>query len=224
MKRLGRVFWNNLQTFRVPSPMGFGLIFAVALLSLEGYRIAVAQETMDAYKLARDAQQGRKIAPVSLNMDGKSPDLVYIGSYLVNGQMGCSSCHTCPTYKGSDPFKLGTLLGPLATRASVVNTTNYMGGGVPFPGKISALVGSVLSAPNLTPDAKGLPGGMTYEDFKDAMQNGETSSKRGHVLQVMPWPVYQNLHEQDLVSIYQYLSAIPPAKPGICSATDETGR
>ena len=224
MKRLLRPLLHVALSPFKHRAIGFSVIFGLAFLSLEGYRFAIAQETQGAYKLARDAQQGKQIAPVPLNMDGKSADLVYTGSYLVNGQMGCNSCHTCPAYKGSDPFKLGTLLGPLSNRPSVVNTANYMAGGVPFPGKGVAFAGSVIAAPNLTPDSKGLPGGMTYDDFKDAMQNGSASSKPGHVLQVMPWPIYQNLHEQDLVAIYQYLSAIPPAKPGICSVNDETGR
>lgn len=55
---------------------------------------------------------------------------------------------------------------------------------------------------------------MTYDDFKNAMQNGEVSRKPGHVLQVMPWPVYRKLYENDLNAIYQYLTAIPPAQLG----------
>jgi hypothetical protein len=31
----------------------------------------------------------------------------------------------------------------------------------------------------------------------------------GSLLQIMPWPSYHNLTDQDLRSIYEYLSAIP---------------
>jgi hypothetical protein len=86
---------------------------------------------------------------------------------------------------------------------------------VPFQG--------VLAGTNLTPDSSGQPGGLTYDDFKEAMQNGAVSSKPGHVLQVMPWPEFRNLYENDLVAIYEYLSAIPPAQPGLCSKPGETG-
>jgi hypothetical protein len=66
---------------------------------------------------------------------------------------------------------------------------------------------------------------MTYDDFKNAMQNGEVSRKPGHVLQVMPWPVYRKMYENDLNAIYQYLSALPPAQPGgSCTAPGQAGQ
>ncbi len=34
------------------------------------------------------------------------------------------------------------------------------------------------------------------------------------LLQVMPWPTYQEMTEHELRAIYEYLSAIPPATPG----------
>jgi len=33
------------------------------------------------------------------------------------------------------------------------------------------------------------------------------------LLQVMPWPVYQDLTDRDLRAIYEYLRAIPHAEP-----------
>jgi hypothetical protein len=35
----------------------------------------------------------------------------------------------------------------------------------------------------------------------------------GPLLQVMPWPTYQNLSDRDLLAIYTYLSAIPAIRP-----------
>jgi hypothetical protein len=190
-----------------------------------GYHVAIAQQTLDAYKFGRDAQQGKKIAPVPLNLEGKNPEIVYLGSYLVNGQGGCNGCHTCPSYKGVDPSKTGgNGIGP-PDSPGPVNTANYLAGGTPFPGRGVPFQGSVLAAPNLTPDSSGLPGGMTYDDFKNAMQNGEVSRKPGHVLQVMPWPVYRKMYENDLNAIYQYLSALPPAQPGgSCTAPGQAGQ
>jgi hypothetical protein len=195
---------------------------AVAL-AFVGYQFASGQETLDSYKFSRDAQQGKKIAPVTVNLKDKNPDLVYLGSYLVNGAGGCNSCHTCPTYRGNDPYRVG---GPglgSANNPAPINSANYLAGGTAFPGRGVPFQGSVITAPNLTPDSAGLPGGMTYDDFKNAMQNGEVSKKPGHVLQVMPWPLYRNLYENDLAAIYQYLSAIPPAQPGTCTGTDQAG-
>ena len=192
-----------------------------ALASLVGYRLARGQETMGAYQFSRAAQQGRAIAPVKLDMTGKNPELVYIGSYLVNAQLGCNSCHTCPSYRGVDPFSVGGLSLGIAPNPGPINAANYLAGGVPFPGKGKPFVGSILAAANLTPDDSGLPGGLSYDDFKDAMEHGSVSKKPGHILQVMPWPQYRNLYENDLVAIYQYLSAIPPAQPGVCTQAAE---
>ena len=44
------------------------------------------------------------IAPVPLNLRGKNPALVGLGSYLVNAVGGCNDCHTNPPYAtGGDP-------------------------------------------------------------------------------------------------------------------------
>ena len=105
-----------------------------------------------------------------------------------------------------------------------VNANFFLGGGTPFPsapGKSAK--GGVVTSPNITPDSNGLPGGLSYDDFKSAMQNGTVSTQPGHVLQVMPWPTLHNLYENDLVAIYQYLSAIPPAQSGTCTGAGQTG-
>ena len=188
------------------------LVAAAATTIIIGYDVARAQETQDAYKYSRDAQQGKQITPVPVNLMGKNPDLVYLGSYLVNGQGGCNSCHTCPSYRGNNPF-IGGGAGLGAGKPAPVNAANYLAGGTSFPGNGPG-GNKAVAAPNLTPDSSGLPGGMTYDDFKNAMQNGMVSSKPGHVLQVMPWPVFRNLYENDLIAIYQYLSAIPSAQAG----------
>jgi hypothetical protein len=52
---------------------------------------------------AQDANQGNEyvkiqlgfaIAPVPLNLVGKAPALVGLGSYIVNAQADCNGCHT----------------------------------------------------------------------------------------------------------------------------------
>jgi hypothetical protein len=198
------------------------LVSTGATVAIIGYDMARGQENLDSYKYSRDAQQGKQISPVRVNLMDKNPDLVYLGSYLVNGQGGCNSCHTCPSYRGNNPFTSGGA-GLGAGRPAPVNAANYLAGGTTFPGRGAPASGAVLAAPNLTPDSSGLPGGMTYDEFKRAMQDGMVSSKPGHVLQVMPWPVFRNLYENDLVAIYQYLSAIPSAQPGgTCTSPGQT--
>ena len=37
------------------------------------------------------------------------------------------------------------------------------------------------------------------------------------ILQVMPWPIFRNMTDHDILAIYTYLTAIPHAEPGMCS-------
>lgn len=157
----------------------------------------------------RRVVRGFLIAPVPLNLPGKNAALVGLGSYIVNAAGGCNDCHTNPPYApGGDPF-----LG----QPKQVNAAHYLAGGMPFGPFVSR---------NLTPDENGLPAGLTRDQFFQVMRTGvdlkkippHVPSEENDLLQVMPWPVYQDLTETDLAAIYEYLRAIPPAQPG--TATD----
>jgi hypothetical protein len=146
-------------------------------------------------------QRGFAIAPVQLRLRGKNLALVGLGSYLVNGAGGCNDCHTNPPYAvGGDPF-----LG----QPKRINADHYLAGGVAF---------GPFTSRNITPDENGLPAGLTYEQFRQVMRTGidldQEHPQISPLLQVMPWPVFQNLVERDLRAIYEYLSAIPHAEPG----------
>ena len=142
-----------------------------------------------------EVQRGLAIAPVQLNLRGKNRSLVGKGSYLVNAGGGCNDCHTNPSYvEGGNPF-----LG----EPEQINTQHYLAGGTPF--------GPVLRSRYLTPDGQGRPAGLTFEEFKTVLRTGKRLG--GQPLQVMPWPVYGKLTDQDLRAIYEYLRAIPPAQP-----------
>lgn len=156
-------------------------------------------------------RRGLQIAPVHLNLEGRNRARVGFGSYLVNAVAGCNDCHTCPSYApGHDPY--GPPFGPPGGGDGLVNAANYLAGGVPFnpPGVV---------APNITPDAvTGLPEGHTFEEFERLIRTGHDPDDPAHILQVMPWPVFRHMNDEDLRSIYEYLSAIPPAQPGRCVA------
>jgi hypothetical protein len=66
---------------------------------------------------------------------------------------------------------------------------------------------------------------MTFDQFKLVIRTGIDLDKAhpqfGPLLQVMPWPVYQSMTDQDLRAIYEYLSAIPPAQPGSCTGAGQ---
>ena len=151
---------------------------------------------------AQRIERGYAIAPVRLNLRNKDLVLVGLGSYLVNAAGGCNDCHTNPPYAaGGDPFE---------GQPKKVNATNYLAGGVSF--------GPFFTSRNLTPDDNGRPAGLTLAQFRQVMRTG-IDLKNAHpqispLLQVMPWPVYQDLLDRDLRAIYEYLRAIPHAEPG----------
>jgi len=151
----------------------------------------------EAHRIAR----GFRIAPVRLDLAGKDPLLVGLGSYLVNTG-GCNDCHTNPSFApGGDPFR---------GEPEQINVANYLAGGATFGPFVSR---------NLTPaPTSGLPAGLTAPQFVETIRTGR-DMKQLHpeispLLQVMPWPVYKDLTDHDLRAMYEYLRAIPHAEPG----------
>ena len=143
-----------------------------------------------------EVQIGFSIAPVKLNLEDKDPELVGLGSYIVNAQGACNDCHTCPSYApGHNPF-------PPVGGDGQINAATYLAGGVDF--------GPVTSA-NLPPDANGRPEGLTLEQFEIAIRTGHDPVRNDN-LAVMPWPIYRHMTGRDLDAIYAFLSSIPPAK------------
>lgn len=156
--------------------------------------------------------KGFQIAPVPLNLRGKNVALVGLGSYIVNAQGGCNDCHTFPSYAaGGDPF---------AGEPKKVNAARYLAGGTPFgpPEDPNTPVSR-----NLTPRANGLPANLTWEQFLRTIRTGAdlkhrppfAPSEDNDLLQVMPWPVFQDMTDRDLRAIYEYLRSIPslPSTP-----------
>jgi hypothetical protein len=150
--------------------------------------------------------RGFRISPVRLDLRGKNAALVGLGSYVVNAQGGCNDCHTNPPYAaGGDPF---------AGQPKRVNAERYLAGGTPFGPFVSR---------NLTPDAEGRPAGFTFAQFRRTLRTGvdlkhlppHVPSETQDLLQVMPWPVFQDMLDHDLRAIYEFLRAIPsrPSAP-----------
>lgn len=153
-------------------------------------------------KIQRGLEIVQHIAPaITLNLKGKDPDTVYLGSYIVNSS-SCNDCHTNPNYVGN----------PFVGDPIQFNGTTYMGGGRSFgPGVISR---------NITPDAAGMPAGMTLDEFTQAMRNGVDVDHIHPLLQTMPWPRFKFLTDREIDAIYTYLSAIPclEGDPGVSTA------
>jgi hypothetical protein len=186
---------------------------------------------------------GLQIAPVNLTYHKEDRKLVGLGSYFVNAVSGCNGCHSAGPMTeyatGHNPyFRVGA--SPLFTAPKTLNSATYLGGGRDFLqiGPItSATVPPHIVSRNLTPDSTGLPEqGAEFSEFFDSIRtgidhdhlhpncNGTTittncfpanSPFNGDLLQVMPWPEYQDWTDRDLRAIYEYLKAIPCiASPG----------
>jgi hypothetical protein len=188
---------------------------------------------------------GFEIAPVPLNLEGKDPDLVGLGSYWVNGVSDCNFCHT----SGGPPnFNFTAGGNPYFGQPEKTHPTIYLAGGTDFGPAVppiqdvypqlaywlpsGAYVGPDIISRNLTPDKTGrAEGGRTFEQFKEILRHGTDLDRihltcteppsdantatclpppvDGSLLQVMPWPDFQDMTDHDIRAIYEYLSAIP---------------
>jgi hypothetical protein len=190
-----------------------GIFFAVTVIS----NLSVRGDDRDRNRRDRDDERqleiqiGFAISPIPLNsldLKGKDPELVGLGSYIVNAQGGCNDCHSCPSYApGHNPFP-----PPVGVSGDgQINSTNFLAGGVPFGVAVSA---------NLTPDASGKPAGLSLEQFQVTIRTGHDPVRNDN-LTIMPWPYYRHMTGRDLDAIYTYLSALPSAKPGACKGSSQ---
>jgi hypothetical protein len=174
-------------------------VLAVGLLTIIG--IAGAAVVLPAEGQS-ETRRGALIAPVPLKMKGLNRALVLKGSYIVNAQGGCNDCHTVPSYiPGRDPFQ---------GEQELVNAPCYLAGGAEF---------GPFTSRNITPRENGRPAGRTLAQFKSLMRTGK-ATPTSRTLQVMPWPVYGKMTDNDLEAVYEYLSAIPSIleRPDYCVA------
>lgn len=138
------------------------------------------------------------------------------GEYLVNA-MGCDDCHT--------PKKMG-LNGPeidVERRFSghpadvpLGNVdTSMLKNWVFFAQGLTAAAGSwgVSYAANITSDETGI-GNWTEAQFFKAIREGKSKGLDGArpLLPPMPWPMYKNLSNEDLRSIYTFLKSTKPVR------------
>ena len=209
--------------------LAFSAILLAAMLN-SGPRVKATDDDDDDRNESK-IRQGFEIAPVHLNLEGKSRALVGLGSYIVNAQADCNICHN--PGPGDNEFLANG--NPYYGQPKTINPATYLGGGRDF-GALATGSAHIVSR-NLTPDKSGLPeGGHTFREFLQIMRTGvdldnlhptcptgtvSTSCVpapyHGELLQVMPWPAEKNMTDHDLRAIYEYLSAIPcvegPAAP-----------
>ena len=198
----------------------FAAIVLVALLSSS--RSVRAHDDDDNDRNESKVRKGFAIAPVPLNLHDKDHELVGLGSYIVNAQADCNGCHSAGPQTEFAPGG-----NPYFGQPEAINKATYLGGGRNF-GKVGPPPSPDIISRNLTPDRTGRPeGGHTFAEFKQIMRTGVDMDHLhpncsatittncfpppvdGALLQVMPWPIYRNMTDRDLLAIYEYLSAIP---------------
>jgi len=180
-------------------------------------------------------EQGFDIAPVKLTYPMELRNYVGFGSWLVNAVGDCNGCHNGGVPPNLNYAQGGN---PYFGQKAKVDPTVYMSGGQDF-GQVAIdanfnPTGPHIISRNLTPDYTGrAEGGNTFEQFLQIIRHGTdldhlhppcstdpsnpncllaipmVNPVDGNLLQVMPWPVFNNMSTQDLLAIYIYLSAIP---------------
>jgi len=136
------------------------------------------------------------------------------GQYLVS-VLGCHDCHT--------PFKMGpngpepdmsrmlsghpetlpvskppaSLEEPWFMASTMTNTAHAGPWGISYTA-------------NLTPDRNTGLGIWTEDMFMRAIRTGRHMGVSRPINPPMPWPVYRNLTDEDLKSVFAYLQTIPP--------------
>lgn len=173
-------FMSSSKTALAGAALAVFLAVGVLFVSPRGR----AQGPSEASQDQAEIQIGLNIAPVFLNMIGKDPNLVGLGSFLVNAVGDCNGCHT-GNPNGSEyttsgnPYLLPIPQGPFTGKAQI-DPTYYLAGGQDF-GPLCPGVGNPVYAGcapdvisrNLTPNFQGLPeGGHSLSDFLNIIQNG----------------------------------------------------
>jgi hypothetical protein len=141
---------------------------------------------------------GFAIAPVPLNLEGKTRDLVGLGSFIVNAQADCNACHTGAL---APNFNYANNGNPYFGQPTKIDPSTYLSGGTDFgpavpaspaggfpfypwaipplpstypPAEYGAYVGPNIITRNLTPDKTGrAEGGHTLEQFKTILRTGK---------------------------------------------------
>lgn len=152
---------------------------------------------------------------------------------------GCHSSNPATQYLDpGNPYFLAPFNKPPKSHPTGVNPAMYLAGGQDF-GPVGAGVtngvpgaGPDIITRNLTPNKDRVPeGGNSFDTFRTIMRTGKDfdhihlncsnsvtnncytatpgNELNGALLQVMPWPVFRNYTDQQMLAIWTYLSAIP---------------
>ena len=221
------------------------LTLGAAVAAIVAFSMSISShpvQAADEFNRAQDENQmiqiGLRIAAssgINLAIGNRDPEMVGLGSYLVNVVADCNGCHSDPRTTFAltgNPYFLSGTTPPSFSGTKRINANSYLGGNQDF-GSFGVGPKAEIISRNLTPDKTGLPvGGMTLADFTQVLRTGidndhihPTCSStittnclnppfNGDLLQVMPWPAFQNLTDRQINAMYQFLSTIPCLEGG----------
>lgn len=152
---------------------------------------------------------------VPVNAAEQQKAIVARGQHLVL-TTGCNDCHTPLKMgdKGPEPDMARMLSGhpegmqlppppapsgPWLVAAAATNTAWAGPWGVSFTA-------------NLTPDPETGMGKWTFENFKQAIRTGRHMGQGRPILPPMPYPMYKNFDDEELLAIFTYLQSLPAMK------------
>jgi hypothetical protein len=170
---LHRRFWKPITSLAA-----FTVVFALGI-SLSPSPGRAGNDNNGAQDEKQMIQTGLTVAAssgIQLNMAGKDPDMVGLGSYLVNVAGDCNGCHSQGTTTEfpavGNPYLLMPPNGPFIG-VKKINPATYLGGGRDF-GVFPSPGGTVhIVSRNLTPGKSGMPeGDRTLAQFMQILRTG----------------------------------------------------
>ena len=151
----------------------------------------------------------------SANIVKDSAARVQRGSYLVNA-MGCDDCHSPKRMGAHGPEIIPELRFsgfPQNAALPPVDSTEIQKGWTLFAPGLTSAVGpwGASFAANITSDGSGI-GNWKEENFLRAIREGKNKGLANgrQLLPPMPWAVYRNLSDEDLLSIFAFLKTTKP--------------
>jgi hypothetical protein len=148
------------------------------------------------------------------DVQGSQQAMIERGEYLVNA-IGCHDCHSpkIMTPHGPEPDPERLLSGYPSTMPLPRINKDALQQWVLFNQELTSAAGpwGVSFAANLTSDETGI-GNWTEAQFINAIRHGKYKGLDGSrdLLPPMPWPMYRNLSDDDLKSIFAYLKSTRP--------------
>ncbi len=139
-------------------------------------------------------------------------ELIKRGQYLTT----IGACHDCHSPKimtpaGPEPDPARLLSGH--PKNDSIPTIRGNEDWILFSQDLTAFVGpwGVTYSANLTPDDTGIAA-WNFEQFKRAIRKGKYKGLEGSrdLLPPMPWQMYRNFTDDDLLAVFTYLKSLPP--------------